>query len=219
MNLKELDHFARLKGLGVVGTGDFTQPDWRKSLSRDLDNNASGLYRLKSSTSSILFMASGEVNTTFAFEDRSRRVHHCLLAPSLESAGAVSDRLARFGNLASDGRATLKMPAPELIDEVLEADPHCVVFPAHAWTPWFGVFGSNSGFDSIRDCYQERMDRIFALETGLSSEPAMNWRLSQLDNFCLVSNSDGHSAWPWRVGREGKAFGIEWPTNGGKERR
>lgn len=209
MNLKELDHFAQLKGLGVVGTGDFTQPDWRRSLSRDLDDGGSGLYRLKSSTSSILFMASGEVNTTFAFEDRSRRVHHCLLAPSLESAGAVSDRLARFGNLSSDGRPILKMSAPELVDEVLEAEPRCVVFPAHAWTPWFSVFGSNSGFDSIRDCYQERADRIFALETGMSSDPPMNWRLSQLDGLCLVSNSDAHSAWPWRLGREANVFDLE----------
>ncbi|OLD01284.1 hypothetical protein AUG19_02165 [archaeon 13_1_20CM_2_54_9] len=216
MNLKELDHFAQLKGLTVVGTGDFTQPDWRSGLSRDLKEDAgSGLYRLKSSPSSIRFMITGEVNTTFAFEDRSRRVHHCLLAPSLESAGAVSDRLHRFGNLASDGRPILKMSAPELVDEVLEADPHCVVFPAHAWTPWFGVFGSNSGFDSIRDCYQERMDRIFALETGMSSDPAMNWRLSQLDNFCLVSNSDAHSAWPWRLGREANVFEFDRPTYDG----
>ncbi len=211
MNLKQLDHYARLKGLGVVGTGDFTQPDWRRSLSRELEeDDGSGLYRLKSSSaSSILFMVSGEVNTTFAFEDRSRRVHHCLLTPSLESAGAVSDRLARFGNLSSDGRPTLKMSAPELVDEVLEADPRCVVFPAHAWTPWFSVFGSNSGFDSIRDCYQERTGRIFALETGMSSDPAMNWRLSQLDRLCLVSNSDAHSAWPWRLGREANVFELD----------
>ncbi len=109
-----------------------------------------------------------EVNTTFQFGEKSRRIHHCLLAPSIEAADAVSDRLAKHGNMLSDGRPTLRATAPELVDEVLEADRQCVVFPAHAWTPWFSLFGANSGFDSIIDCYQDRSNRIFALETGMS---------------------------------------------------
>jgi uncharacterized protein (TIGR00375 family) len=213
MNLKELARFASLKGLNIVGTGDFTHPDWRNEISRDLQDVAdSGLYKLRDSSFQVQYMLTGEVNTTFQFKEKSRRIHHCLLAPSIESAKAVSDRLARYGNLLSDGRPTLRATAPELVDEILEADSQCVIFPAHAWTPWFSLFGANSGFDSVIDCYQDRSDRIFALETGMSSDPLMNWRLSQLDRLCLVSNSDAHSAWPWRLGREANVFDLEHLT-------
>jgi len=213
MDLKELGRFAAMKGLNVVGTGDFTHPAWRKEIRKDLqDSPDSGLYRLKEGAFQIQYMITGEVNTTFQFDEKSRRIHHCLLAPSIEAADAVSDRLAKFGNLLSDGRPTLRATAPELVDEVLEAERQCVVFPAHAWTPWFSLFGANSGFDSFIDCYQDRSNRIFALETGMSSDPPMNWRLSQLDRLCLVSNSDAHSAWPWRLGREANVFDLDHVT-------
>src|SRR5438445_179894 len=169
MDLKELGRFAAMKGLNIVGTGDFTHPDWRKEIRKDLqDSTDSGLYRLKEGAFQIQYMITGEVNTTFRFDEKSRRIHHCLLAPSIEAADSVADRLAKYGNLLSDGRPTLRATAPELVDEVLEADRQCVVFPAHAWTPWFSLFGANSGFDSVTDCYQDRTDRIFALETGMS---------------------------------------------------
>jgi len=169
MNLKELARFASMKGLDIIGTGDFTHPDWRKEIRRDLqDISDSGLYRLRDGAFQVQYMITGEVNTTFSFGDKSRRIHHCLLAPSIESADAVGDRLAKYGNLSSDGRPTLRATAPELVDEVLEADGECVIFPAHAWTPWFSLFGANSGFDSFTDCYQDRSDKIFALETGMS---------------------------------------------------
>jgi uncharacterized protein (TIGR00375 family) len=210
MNLKELARFASTKGLNVVGTGDCTHPDWRKEIRKDLEEAAdSGLYQLKDNTFRIQYMITGEVNTTFQFGEKSRRIHHCLLMSSLEAADSVSDRLARYGNLSSDGRPTLRATAPQLVDEVLEADKESVVFPAHAWTPWFSLFGANSGFDSVIDCYQDRSDKIFALETGMSSDPPMNWRISQLDRLCLVSNSDAHSAWPWRLGREANVFDLE----------
>jgi uncharacterized protein (TIGR00375 family) len=213
MNLKELARFASLKGLDIVGTGDFTHPEWRKQIRRELqDASDSGLYRLRDSTLGVQYMITAEVNTTFQFRGKSRRIHHCLLAPSLEAADAVSDRLAKYGNLLSDGRPTLSATAPELVDEVLEADRQCVIFPAHAWTPWFSLFGANSGFDNFFDCYQDRSNRIFALETGMSSDPPMNWRLSQLDRLCLVSNSDAHSAWPWRLGREANVFNLDQLT-------
>ena len=212
MNLMELAKFASLKGLDVVGTGDFTHPTWRKAIQEDLQGSAEGLYRLRSKPLKVQYMITGEVNTTFRFEEKSHRVHHCLLAPSIESAEAVSDRLSHYGNLSSDGRPILRATAPELVDQVLEADRKCVIFPAHAWTPWFSLFGSKSGFDSLADCYQERSDRIFAVETGMSSDPPMNWRLSQIDRLSLVSNSDAHSAWPWRLGREANVFNLENPT-------
>src|SRR6266702_3448732 len=213
MNLKELAHFASVKGLNLVGTGDCTHPDWRKEIVTKLQGvPGSGLYQLRDGTVNVQYMITGEVNTTFQLGEKSRRIHHCLLVPSIESADAVSDRLAKYGNLASDGRPTLRATAPELVDEVLEADGQCVIFPAHAWTPWFSLFGANSGFDSFIDCYQERSNRIFALETGMSSDPPMNWRLSQLDRLCLVSNSDAHSAWPWRLGREANVFELDHVT-------
>jgi uncharacterized protein (TIGR00375 family) len=212
MNLKELAKFSSMKGLNIVGTGDFTHPAWRKEIRKDLQESAEGLYRLRDDFLEVQYMITGEVNTTFRFDEKSRRVHHCLLAPSLESAEAVSDRLSHYGNLSSDGRPILRATAPELVDEVLEADSKCVIFPAHSWTPWFSLFGSKSGFDSLIGCYQERSDRIFALETGMSSDPPMNWRLSQIDRLCLVSNSDAHSAWPWRLGREANVFSLENPT-------
>jgi uncharacterized protein (TIGR00375 family) len=213
MNLKEVARFASMKGLDIVGTGDFTHPDWRKEIRRNLHDVADdGLYRLRDGTFQVQYMITGEVNTTFQRGEKSRRIHHCLLAPSIESADAVSDRLGKYGNLSSDGRPTLRATAPELVDEVLEADGQCIIFPAHAWTPWFSLFGANSGFNSIIDCYQERSDRIFALETGMSSDPPMNWRLSQLDSLCLVSNSDAHSAWPWRLGREANVFDLDQVT-------
>ncbi len=209
MSLKELAHFASMKGLNVLGTGDFTHPIWRKEIRDNLWNTESGLYSLKASRVLLKYMITGEVNTIFRFQEKSRRVHHCLLAPSIESAEAVSDRLGKFGNLSNDGRPTLRASAAELVDEVIEADSNCVVFPAHAWTPWFGVLGAKSGFDNLADCYEDRSNRIFALETGMSSDPPMNWRLSQLDRFCLVSNSDAHSAWPWRLGREANVFDLK----------
>jgi len=213
MDLKRLGRFAAMKGLDVVGTGDFTHPDWRKEIRKDLqDSPDSGLYRLKEGAFQVQYMITGEVNPTFQFGQQSRSIHHCLLAPSIEAADAVSDRLAKLGNLPSDGRPTLRATPPELVDEVLEADRQCVVFPAHAWTPWFSLFGANSGFDSFIDCYQDRSTRIFALETGMSSDPPMNWRLSQLDRLCLVSNSDAHSAWPWRLGREANVFDLDHVT-------
>jgi uncharacterized protein (TIGR00375 family) len=213
MSLKELARFASMKGLDLVGTGDFTHPNWRKEIERDLEDVAdSGLYRLRDGRLQVQHMITGEVNTTFRFGEKSRRIHHCLLVPSIESADAVSDRLAKYGNLSSDGRPTLRVTAPELVDEVLEADGQCMIFPAHAWTPWFSLFGTVSGFDRLIECYQERSDRIFALETGMSSDPSMNWRLSQLDPLCLVSNSDAHSAWPWRLGREANVFDLDQVT-------
>jgi len=173
MNLKELARFASMKGLNLVGTGDCTHPDWRRDIRKELqDAPGSGLYRLRDSTNRVEYMITGEVNTTFRFGEKSRRIHHCLLVPSIESADAVSDRLSKYGNLSSDGRPTLRATAPELVDEVLEADGQCVIFPAHAWTPWFSLFGAKSGFDNFIDCYLFRTDKISAPETGMCSDPA-----------------------------------------------
>jgi PHP family Zn ribbon phosphoesterase len=156
----------------------------------------------------VWFMITGEVSTIFEFEGKTRRVHHVILTPSIEVAEQINDRLSRYGDLEADGRPTLNMSAAHLIEEVMAVSRDNIVFPAHAWTPWFSVFGAFSGFDRISDCYQDMTRYVYALETGLSSDPPMNWRLSSLDRFTLLSNSDSHSYWPWRIGREANVFEV-----------
>jgi len=211
MNIKEIARFARIKGLNVVGTGDFSHPRWLKELAQDLaEAEGTGLYKPASDPESpIRFMITNEVSTIFTNEGSSKKVHHVILTLSLETAAQINDRLARYGNLNIDGRPMLDMTAAQLVEEVMQISPENEVFPAHAWTPWFSVFGAFSGFDRVEDCYQDMTKHIHALETGLSSDPPMNWRLSALDKYTLVSNSDSHSCWPWRMGREANVFELD----------
>jgi uncharacterized protein (TIGR00375 family) len=211
MCVTEIERFARIKGLNVVGTGDFTHPRWFEELRRDLvSDNDTCLYKLKDMPlSPVRFMATTEVCTVFQNKNDVKKIHHVILSPSLEVAAQISDRLSKNGNLAIDGRPTLNVSAPNLVEEVIEASPDNMIFPAHAWTPWFSLFGAFSGFDSVEECYGDMTKHIHALETGLSSDPPMNWRLSKLDEFTLLSNSDSHSFWPWRIGREANVFELE----------
>jgi len=211
MNVEEISRFAKIKGLNVVGTGDFTHPKWLRELEESLvEVEDTGLYRpLRKQEASVYFMITGEVNTIFTFEGKVKKVHHVILTPSLETAVQINDRLARYGDLSVDGRPTLEMDAAQLVEEVMAVSSRNEVFPAHAWTPWFSIFGAFSGFDRVEDCYQDMTKHIHALETGLSSDPPMNWRLSSLDRYTLVSNSDSHSCWPWRIGREANVFQLE----------
>ncbi|MEM2739970.1 MAG: endonuclease Q family protein [Candidatus Bathyarchaeia archaeon] len=214
MNLERIARFSKIKGLTLVGTGDFTHPKWLYEIKHFLvESNQSGLHRLANiPESSIYFMITGEVSTIFEFEDKTKRVHHVVLTPSIEIAEQVNDRLSRYGDLEADGRPTLNMSAAHLVEEIVEVSKDNVVFPAHAWTPWFSLFGAFSGFDRVDDCYQDMTKYIYALETGLSSDPPMNWRLSSLDRFTLLSNSDSHSYWPWRIGREANVFEVNQLT-------
>lgn len=214
MNIEEITRFARIKGLNLVGTGDFTHPRWLEELKRELvEAPNSSLYRpAKDLESKVYYMIAGEIATIFTFEGEIKRVHHVILTPSFETAAQINDRLARYGNLSSDGRPTLEMSAPQLVEEIMQISNENVVIPAHAWTPWFSLFGAFSGFNRIQDCYQDTTKHIPALETGLSSDPPMNWRLSSLDQFALVSNSDSHSHWPWRIGREANVFELKQLT-------
>jgi len=211
MVIEEITRFARIKGLNLVGTGDFTHPRWLKELSEDLvEVSDTGFYKpAKDLDSPVHYMITSEVSTIFTFEGEIKKIHHVILTPSLEAAIQVNDRLARYGNLTVDGRPILDMTAPQLVEEVMGVSDENVVIPSHAWTPWFSIFGAFSGFDRVEDCYQDMTKHIPALETGLSSDPPMNWRLSTLDKFALVSNSDSHSAWPWRIGREANVFELE----------
>jgi uncharacterized protein (TIGR00375 family) len=211
MSLGEIARFSKIKGLNLVGTGDFTHPEWLKEIRQTLTADAdSGLLRIAGNPASpVRFMLTTEVCTIFDYGGESKKVHHVILAPSLEAVDQINERLKRFGDLASDGRPILNMTAPQFVEEVMAVSGESMVFPAHVWTPWFSLFGAFSGFDSVEDCYQDMTKHIYALETGLSSDPAMNWRLSKLDRFTLLSNSDCHSFWPWRIGREANVFDLE----------
>lgn len=214
MDIEEINRFAKIKGLGIVGTGDFTHPEWIKELSERLVVEPEYcLYRAASdANSTVHFMVTGEVCTIFDFGNKVKKIHHVILTPSLETALQINDRLSKYGSLISDGRPTLNMTAAHLVEEVMEVSRQNMVFPAHAWTPWFSIFGASSGFDSVEECYQDMTKHVHALETGLSSDPPMNWRLSKLDKFALVSNSDSHSFWPWRIGREANVFDLSKPS-------
>jgi len=210
MTVEEIARSAKIKGLGIIGTGDFTNPKWLKELGEKLvfESDAS-LYKTKDDSGSPMhFILTAEVSTIFPIANKVRKVHHVILAPSIETVFQINERLSKFGDLACDGRPTLNVNAAHMVEEIMEVSGDNMIFPAHAWTPWFGVLGASSGFDSIEECYMDMTKHICALETGLSSNPPMNWRLSKLDSLTLLSNSDSHSCWPWRIGREANAFEL-----------
>jgi uncharacterized protein (TIGR00375 family) len=210
MSITEIARFAKIKGLNLVGTGDFTHPEWLREIRETLvPEQDTGLFRVASKSDSVRFMLTTEVCTIFNFKDSVKKVHHVILTPSVDTAVQINEALGRYGDLSADGRPLLNMTAPQLVEAVMAVSGENMVFPAHVWTPWFSVFGAFSGFDNIEDCYQDMSKHIHALETGLSSDPPMNWRLSGLDRFALVSNSDCHSFWPWRIGREANVFELE----------
>lgn len=200
LTVGELAKWAKLKGIGVLGTGDFTHPLWLQELKDAFREEGTGLYEAHGTK----FLLTAEVNTLFYKGGKAHQIHHILFVPSLEAAERVSRELESFGSLSIDGRPTLRMDAWRLADVLLGTEPRALLVPAHAWTPWFSVFGSIAGFDTIEECFEHQTKNIFALETGLSSDPAMNWRLKALDRYTLISNSDAHSA--KKLGREANIF-------------
>ncbi len=221
-DLEHLAWWAGRKGIGVVGTGDFTHPVWREELGAKLVPDTPGLFRLRPDLERavhdtlppacrrpVRFMLSSEISTIYKRDDRTRKVHHLLYAPSLDAVDTITAALARVGNLAADGRPILGLDSRNLLEITLSGGDGCYLVPAHAWTPWFAVLGSQSGFDRVADCYADLAGHIVAIETGLSSDPEMNWRVSSLDSYRLVSNSDAHS--PPMLGREATAFELAEP--------
>lgn len=210
MDVKQLVYYAHLKGLKLLGTGDCTHPTWLRELKQNLHEFNDGIYLVKHSKYEVFFMITGEVCTIHEHGEKVRKVHHVLFLPSLETAEAVNDILGRYADLSADGRPIFNNLSPATLVEILsEVDSRIMIFPAHLWTPWFGALGSKSGFDSVTECYEDKTDRIKAIETGLSSDPPMNWRVSSLDKYTLLSFSDSHSPWPWRLGREATVFKLE----------
>ncbi len=213
MNLEQLAEWAKIKGIKVLSAGDFTHPEWFKELKEKLAPVEPGLYRLKTHISGsqtpneVRFILTVEISCVYSKKGKVRKIHILVFAPSLETAQKINTQLGWRGNLKSDGRPILGLDAKELTKIVLNISEDCLIVPAHAWTPWFSVFGSKSGFDSIEECFEEYSKYIYAIETGLSSDPLMNWRLSALDKITLISNSDSHSA--KKIGREANVFDTE----------
>jgi uncharacterized protein (TIGR00375 family) len=214
MNPAGLWRWAQLKGISVIGTGDFTHPDYLNELRNMLEPADGGLYQLRdkfknggvpdSCRAPVKFMFQAEVSSIYSKNDRTRKVHSIIFAPDFETVEEINRRLDAIGNLKSDGRPILGLDAKRLLEIVLECSDQAMVVPAHAWTPHFSVFGAASGFDSLEECYEDLTPYIYAIETGLSSDPPMNRLLSALDNITLISNSDAHS--PSKLGREGNVF-------------
>jgi uncharacterized protein (TIGR00375 family) len=204
MNLESLSEWAQKKGILVLGTGDFTHPGWQKELKEKLVPAEPGFFKLKNKNSKTRFVLTAEISCVYPKKNKLRKIHLILFSPSFEICEKINLKISTFGDLKVDGRPTLTLDAKELLKIVLTISENCLVIPAHAWTPWFGIFGSKSGFDSIKECFEEYSKYIFAIETGLSSDPPMNWRLSALDKITLVSCSDAHS--PQNIGREANVF-------------
>jgi uncharacterized protein (TIGR00375 family) len=221
LGLPHLELWARIKGIGLLGTGDCTHPLWLGELKRKMDEAGEGLYTLKKNgalaagpdmpvpaAETPRFVLTGEISTIYKKAGRTRKVHHLVILPDFGAAMAFNARLEGMGgNLRSDGRPVLGMDPADLLAMLLETDERAILIPAHIWTPWFSVLGAESGFDSIEECYGDMTTNIPAIETGLSSNPPMNWALEDLDRFSIVSNSDAHS--PDKLGREATVFEIE----------
>ncbi len=206
-NLENLTKWAQIKGITVLATGDFTHPQWFQEIKEKLEPAEPGLFKLKNSLAKTRFILTAEISCIYSKKNKVRKIHILVLAPSFETVEKINDHLGAIGNLKSDGRPILGLDAKELAKIILNACPECFIIPAHIWTPWFSLFGSKSGFDSIEECFEEYSKHIFAVETGLSSNPDMNWRLSALDKITLISNSDAHS--PEKIGREANVFDTE----------
>ena len=219
---ENLDFWARKKGISLIGTGDFTHPVWREELKERLVSEGNGLYRLRDAYvkeesrkfpgEGTRFVVSGEISSIYKKNGKTRKVHNVILLPSLEAADAMAQRLEKIGNIHSDGRPILGLDSHDLLEMMLDVCPEGILIPAHIWTPHFSVLGAKSGFDSVEECFEELAPYIQALETGLSSDPAMNWRISKLDRYQLVSNSDAHS--PSKLGREANLLDIDWSYEG-----
>lgn len=219
---ENMDFWARKKGISLIGTGDFTHPVWREELKERLVSEGNGLYRLRDAYvkeesrkfpgEGTRFVVSGEISSIYKKNGKTRKVHNVILLPSLEAADAMAQRLEKIGNIHSDGRPILGMDSHDLLEMMLDVCPEGILIPAHIWTPHFSVLGAKSGFDSVEECFEELAPYIHALETGLSSDPAMNWRISKLDRYQLVSNSDAHS--PSKLGREANLLDIDCSYEG-----
>jgi uncharacterized protein (TIGR00375 family) len=199
--------WAKLKGISLIGTGDFTHPFYFDELRLKLVETGNGLVRLKGEDEGLSFMLTAEVSNIFSHDGKLRKIHTLIFAPDFDTVQKINNALGKRGKLSQDGRPIFGFPVKDLMKIILDVSADCLLIPAHAWTPWFSLFGANSGFDSLEECFGEERVNIYAIETGLSSDPEMNWRLSVLDRVTLISNSDAHS--PNKIGREANLFDCD----------
>jgi len=221
MDLPHLYQWGKIKGINIIGTGDFTHPKWFAEIQENLEPAEPGLFKIRDDLARevdktlpdsicgnlLRFILSVEISNIYSKGGKVRKLHHLITCPDLAAVTTLTDRLSRIGNLHSDGRPILGLDSKELLKIVLDTHPDNLLIPAHIWTPWFSLFGSRSGFDSISQAFEELSSYIRAIETGLSSDPFMNWRLSQLDGIAITSNSDAHS--PKNLGREATVFNCD----------
>jgi uncharacterized protein (TIGR00375 family) len=203
MNIKTLSEYAKLKGISLLGTGDFTHYLWLEELKNTLKDSGNGLFEYNG----VNFMLTGEISSIYSKNGKVRKIHNVIFVPSFDIADKINSVLSGYGNIAYDGRPIIGIDAKNLAEILFGISKDICLVPGHIWTPWFSLFGSKSGFDSIEECFEEYAKDIYALETGLSSDPAMNWQWSKLDRFSLISNSDSHS--PQKIGREANVFDTQ----------
>jgi len=206
LDIPNLEKYARIKGINLLGTGDFTHPIWIKEIKQQLKEDDSGILKTKTG---FPFIMQTEISLVYTQDNKGRRVHLVVLAPNIETAEQITEYLKKHGRVDYDGRPIFKIPCDEFVYELNKINNKIEVIPAHAWTPWFGIFGSETGFDSMEECFKEQTKHIHSFETGLSSDPEMNWTLSSLDKYSILSFSDCHSFWPWRLGREATIFELK----------
>jgi len=207
MDIKTLSEYAKLKGIHLLGSGDFTHYLWLQELKQYLKDSGDGLYEYNG----VKFILTGEISNIYSKNGKVRKIHNIIFAPGFDIVDKINSTLSAYGNLSADGRPIIGMDAKDLVEILFGISRDIFIVPAHIWTPHFSLFGSNSGFDSIEECFEEYAKDIYALETGLSSDPGMNWRWSKLDRFALISNSDSHS--PQKIGREANIFDTEMSYN------
>ncbi len=206
-DIPNLEKYAKLKGLGLLGTGDFQHPKWGPEIKQELTEiSGTGVYQTKTG---FPFIHQTEISLVYTDAGKGRRVHHVVLAPSREVVDQITEALSKKGRIDYDGRPIFNISSADFVSMLRAISEDIEVIPAHAWTPWFGVFGDKSGYDSLKDCFHDQTKHVHAIETGISSDPAMNRRLSQLDSINIISSSDMHSFWPWRIGREATVFDVK----------
>ena len=205
LNIDNLEKWARIKGINLLGTGDFTHPEWIRELKEKLVTEEEGIYK---TNTGFPFVLQSEISLMYT-QGKGRRIHLVLLAPNFDVVSQITDYLKTKGRVDYDGRPIFNISCHEFTEKMMSISRDIEIIPAHIFTPWFGLFGSKTGFDSVEEAFRDQTGHIHALETGLSSDPAMNWRLSALDKYTLVSSSDLHSFWPWRLGREATIFDIK----------
>ncbi len=203
LNFENLEKYARIKGVDILGTGDFMHPEWQQEIKKELSEDESGILKSKSG---FPFVLQNEISLMYKKGEKGRRIHLVILAPNLEVVNQITDYFKKLGRIDYDGRPIFGKSCVEVTEELKNISKEIEIIPAHIWTPWFGLFGSKSGFNSIKEAFEDKAEEVHAIETGLSSDPEMNWKIKELNKRAILSFSDAHSSWPWRLGREATVF-------------